>query len=107
MIDITDVQKVLNDEPNENTICYEYELRPTIIVSDIKKLANITDDYGYIFNGVLKTTDRYIIKGLSNGYIIKNTVEKALELLTVKPDIEYGSVIIHGKTIYVMKVFRG
>lgn len=106
MIDITDVQKVLNDEPNENTICYEYELRPTIIVSDIKKLANITDDYGYIFNGVLKTTDRYIIKGLSNGYIIKNTVEKALKLLTVKPDIEYGSVVINGKTIYVMKVFR-
>ncbi|WP_302512604.1 hypothetical protein [uncultured Ruminococcus sp.] len=106
MIDITDVQKVLNDEPNENTICYEYELRPTIIVSDIKKLANITDDYGYIFNGVLKKTDRYIIKGLSNGYIIKNTVEKALKLLTVKPDIEYGSVVINGKTIYVMKVFR-
>ena len=106
MIDITDVQKVQNDEPNENTICYEYELRPTIIVSDIKKLANISDDYGYIFNGVLKTTDRYIIKGLSNGYIIKNTVEKALELLTVKPDIESGSVILNGKTIYVMKVFR-
>lgn len=37
MIDITDVQKVLNDVPNENTICHEYELRPTIIVSDIKK----------------------------------------------------------------------
>lgn len=106
MIDITDVEKVLNSEPDENTICYEYELRPTIIVSDIKKLANITDDYGYIFNGVLKTPDRYIIKGLSNGYIIKNTVEKALELLTVKPDIEYGSVVINGKTIYVMKVFR-
>lgn len=106
MIDITDVQKVLNDEPNENTICYEYELRPTIIVSDIKKLANITEDYGYIFNGVLKTTDRYIIKGLSNGYFIKNTVEEALKLLTVKPDIEYGSVVINGKTIYVMKVFR-
>ena len=52
MIDITDVEKVLNNEPNENIICYEYELRPTIIVSDIKKLANITNDYGYIFNGV-------------------------------------------------------
>ncbi len=106
MIDIIDVEKVLNNEPNENIICYEYELRPTIIVSDIKKLANITNDYGYIFNGVLKASDRYIIKGLSNGYIIKNTVEKALELLTVKPDIEYGSVVINGKTIYVMKVFR-
>lgn len=27
-------------------------------------------------------------------------------MLTVKPDIEYGSVVINGKTIYVMKVFR-
>ena len=106
MIDITDVENVLNGNPTEKTICYEYELRPTIIVSDIKKLANITDDYGYIFNGVLKATDRYIIHGLSNGYIIKNTVEKALELLTVKPNIEYGSVVINGKTIYVMKVFH-
>lgn len=106
MIDITDVENVLNGNPTEKTICYEYELRPTIIVSDIKKLANITDDYGYIFNGVLKATDRYIIHGLSNGYIIKNTIEKALELLTVKPNIEYGSVVINGKTIYVMKVFH-
>lgn len=106
MIDITDVQKVLNDEPNEDTICYEYELRPTIIVSDIKKLANTTDDYGYIFNGVLKASDRYIIKGLSNGYIIKNTVQKALELLTVKPKVEYDSAVINGKTIYVIKVYH-
>ena len=106
MIDITDVQKVFNDEPNENTICYEYELRPAIIVSDIKKLANITSDYGYIFNGVLKASDRYIINGLSNGYIIKNTVQKALELLTVKPKVEYDSVVINGKTIYVIKVYH-
>ena len=106
MIDITDVQKVLNDEPNENTICYEYELRPAIIVSDIKKLANITSDYGYIFNGVLKASDRYIINGLSNGYIIKNTVQKSLELLTVTPKVEYDSVVINGKTIYVIKVYH-
>lgn len=106
MIDITDVEKVLNSEPDENTICYEYELRPTMIVSDIKKLANISDDYGYIFNGVLKASDRYIIKGLSNGYIIKNTVQKALELLTVKPKVEYDSAVINGKTIYVIKVYH-
>ena len=36
MIDIADVEKVLNSEPDEKTICYEYELRPTMIVSDIK-----------------------------------------------------------------------
>lgn len=34
MIDIADVEKVLNSEPDEKTICYEYELRPTMIVSD-------------------------------------------------------------------------
>ena len=106
MIDVSDVEKVLSSEPNENTICCEFELRPSLIVSAIKKIANISDDYGYIFNGVLKATDKYIIEGLSNGYIIKNTVEKALELLTVKPDIEYGSLVINGKTIYVIKVFH-
>lgn len=36
MIDITDVKKVLNGNLNDNTICYEYELRPSIIVSAIK-----------------------------------------------------------------------
>ncbi len=106
MIDITDVEKVLNSEPNEKTICYEYELRPSIIASDIKKLANISDDYGYILNGVLQSNNKYIIKGLSNGYTIKNTVEKALELLSVKPNVEYDSVVVNGKTIYVMKVFH-
>lgn len=106
MIDITDVEKVLNSEPDGNTICYEYELRPTIIVSDIKKLANITDHYGYILNGVVNVNNRYIVKGLSNGYIIKSTVQKALEMLTVQPKVEYDSVVINGKTIYVMKVYR-
>lgn len=106
MIDITDVEKVLNGNPNENMICYEYELRPSIIVSAIKKLANITDEYGYIFNGVINANNRYIVKGLSNGYIIKNTVQKALEMLTVQPNVEYDSVVINGKTIYVIKVFR-
>lgn len=106
MIDITDVEKVLDDVPNENTICYEYELRPTIIVSAIKKLANITDDYGYIFNGVIEANNTFIVKGLSSGYSIRNTVEKALDLLTVKPNVEYDSVVINGKTIYVIKVFR-
>lgn len=38
MIDINDVENVLNGNPTEKTICYEYELRPTIIVSDIKNL---------------------------------------------------------------------
>lgn len=106
MIDITDVEKVLNGDPCKNTICYEYELRPSIIVSAIKKLANITDKYGYIFNGVLEVNNKYIIKGLSSGYDIKSTVEKALEMLSAKPNVEYDSIVINGKTIYVMKVFR-
>lgn len=106
MIDISDVEKVLSSEPNENTICYEYELRPSIIISAIKKLANTTDDYGYIFIGVLESSSSYIIKDLASGYKVKNIVEKVLEMLTVKPNVEYDSVVINGKTIYVIKVFR-
>lgn len=106
MIDITDVEKVLKSYPNENTICYEYELRPSMIVSDIKKLANITDKYGYIFNGVLKVNNKFIVKGLSSGYTIKNTVQKALEMLSVKPKIEYDEIVINSNTIYVIKVYR-
>lgn len=106
MIDISDVEKALNSNLSEKTICYEYELRPSIIVSAIKKLANITNDYGYIFNGVLEVNNRYIIKGLSNGYSIKSPVEKALEKLSVKPKVEYAEVVINNKTIYVIKVYR-
>lgn len=106
MIDITDVEKVLKSYPNENTICYEYELRPSMIVSAIKKLTNITDEYGYIFNGVLKVNNKFIVKGLSSGYIIKNTIQKALEMLSVKPKIEYDEIVINSNTIYVIKVYR-
>lgn len=106
MIDKSDVEKVLNNYPNKNTICYIYELRPSIIASDIKKLANITDDYGYIFNGVSKETNRYIIKGLARGYTLKSPIEKALEKLSIKPKIEYAEVVINGNTIYVIKVYR-
>lgn len=106
MIDISDVEKVLSSEPNENTICYEFELRPSEIASAIKKLANTTDDYGYIFIGVLESNDKYIVKDLASGYRIENIVDKALEKLTIKPNVEYGSVVINGKKIYIMKVFR-
>ena len=105
MIDISDVEKVLSCEPNENTICYEFELRPSEIASAIKKLANTTDDYGYIFIGVLESNNRYIIKDLASGYRIENIVVNALEKLTVKPNVEYGSVVVNGKKIYVMKIF--
>lgn len=106
MIDISDVEKVLSSEPNENTICYEYELRSSIIISAIKKLANTTDDYGYIFIGVLESSSSYIIKDLASGYKVENIVEKVLEMLTVKPNVEYDYVVINGKTIYVIKIFR-
>lgn len=106
MIDVTDVEKVLNSAPTENTICYEYEFRPAVIVSAIKKLANITDEYGYIFNGVLEVNNKYIVNGLSSGYNIKEIVKKAVEKLSVEPDIECDSVVINGKPIYVIKVYR-
>jgi len=106
MIDKSDVEKVLTGCPDDNMICHVYELRPTLIASEIKKLANTVDDYGYILNGVSETNDKYIINGLSRCIIIKNTVKKALEKLSIEPEVEYDEIIINGKTIYVIKVYR-
>lgn len=106
MINKYDVEKVLTGCPDDNTICHEYELRPTLIASDIKKLANTAEDYGYILNGVSKTDDKYIIRGLSRGILLKNIVEKALEKFLIEPEVEHDEIIISGKTIYVIKVYH-
>ena len=51
MIDKDEVKKILNGNAVDNVICHDFELRPTAIAPDIKRLANIADDYGYIIIG--------------------------------------------------------
>lgn len=104
MINEDEVKTILNDSAVDNVICHKFEFRPTLIAPDIKRLANIVEDYGYIIIGVFFSGDKYIINGVARGAPIQDVVNKALEQLTVKPQIETCSVNIKGKNIYVIKV---
>lgn len=104
MIDKNELEKILNGNVVDSVICRKYELRPTAIAPDIKKLANIVNDYGYLIIGAFLSGDKYIVNGIACGMSIQNVVDKALNHLTVKPQIETCSVNIKGKNIYVIKV---
>lgn len=104
MIDKDEVKMILSANAVDNVICHNFELRPTVIAPDIKRLANIVDDYGYIIIGAFLSGDKYIINGIASGMSIQNVVDKAIDQLTVKPEIETCSVDIDAKNIYVIKV---
>ncbi len=106
MIDKNEIEMILNGNVVDHIICHNFELRPTVIAPDIKKLANISDDYGYIIIGASLTKDRYVVNGISSGMSVHAVVDKAIEQLTVKPQIETCSMIMNGKNIYVIKVGR-
>lgn len=106
MIDKNEIKNILNGNAVDNVICHLYEFRPTVIVSDIKRIANIADDYGYIIIGAILAGDRYAFNGISSGMSVQAVVDKAIEQLTVKPQIEICSMIMNGKNIYVIKVDR-
>ena len=106
MIDKNEVENILNGNAVDNVICHLFELRPTIIAPDIKRIANVVDDYGYIIIGVSLSDDRYIVNGVSSGMSVQAVVDKAIEQLTVKPQIETCSMIMNGKNIYVIRVDR-
>ncbi len=106
MIDKNEIEKILNSNVVDNIICHDFELRPTVIAPDIKKIANIVDDYGYIIIGASLAGDRYVVNGISSGMFVQVVINKAIEQLTVKPQIETCSMNMNGKNIYVIKVQR-
>lgn len=106
MIDINEVNRLLKSKASDSIICHDYELRPTVIAPDIKKIANISDNYGYIIIGVSLLNDKYVVNGVSIGLSVQSVIDKAIEQLTVKPQVETCSMNINGKNIYVIKVYR-
>jgi len=106
MIDTNEIERLLNDSIASNIICYPFEFRHTIIAPAIKKIANIADDYGYIIIGASTSGDSYTINGASRGIFLQAIIDKAIAQLTVKPQIEYSTMNINEKNIYVIKVYR-
>lgn len=106
MIDKNEVENLLSGHISERLICHEFELRPSVIAPDIKKLSNIVDGYGFIVLGVSLIGERYTVNGIAGGLMVDDVVNKAVEQLTVKPEIETCSMNIMSKNIYAIKVNR-
>lgn len=106
MIDKNEIERILYGCIQDNVICHQFELRPTVIAPDIKHIANVVEDYGYIIIGASLSRENYVIEGISRDMNLQAVIDKALEALTVKPEIETCSMIVNGKNIYVVKVWR-
>ena len=59
---------------------------------------------GYIILGVIEKNGKTILKGLSGDFRANEITHRALDLLTPRPIIDYGYVIIDGKKLFVIKV---
>lgn len=106
MINKEEVQNALNGNICDKIVCYEMEFRPSEIAKDIKKIANITEDYGFIIIGVAIIKDKYVVKGLSKGFNIDNIALKALKKLTIAPEVESECLNLNGQNVYVIKVYK-
>ncbi len=106
MIDQEEVLNLLSGNMAEKVVCLEFELRPSKIADYIKKMANLADNYGYVIIGVVQKDNQYTIKGIGAGYHIENVVSKAVQSLTVLPNLEYEKMQVMQKTIYVIKIWK-
>lgn len=106
MIDSIEVERLLNGEITERIICHEFEWRPSFIAQDIKKLANLSDDYGFIIIGAASKKGKYVINGAASKILIEGVVTAAQKQLTVKPQTEISQITIKGKNIYIIKVYK-
>ncbi|MBW4084083.1 RNA-binding domain-containing protein [Paenibacillus sp. S150] len=104
MIDIDEVLQLLQSPGSKNLICRKLEFRPQNLAMLIAALSNIPDEYGYIVIGASKSNDKYSINGVSAGFKIDEPIKRALSLLSEQPLIDFGSLNIDGKNIYVIKV---
>lgn len=106
MISKEEIQKILNDSISENVVCYKHEFRPSEIAKGIRKIANVTDDYGFIVIGASIIQDKYVVIGLSKGFNIDRISSMALKELTIAPDVESACLDLNGQYVYVIKVYK-
>ena len=106
MIDKEEVKRILSNTISDKTVCYKMEFRPSELAKGIKRIANIAEDYGFVFIGVEVVNDKYNIQNLSKGFDINSIAMKAIKELTVTPQIESECIEINRKNIYVLKIYK-
>lgn len=104
MINLNEVITKIKSKNTENLICRPLEFRPQNLAIFIATLSNSSNDYGYIVIGASIDNDYYEINGISASFKIDISLEKALDLLSERPKIEYGRYTIDCKNVFIIKV---
>lgn len=102
MISLDEVEDLLSKPDTPNIICREFELKPRSLAMFIAAMANTLE--GYIIIGVVKEELGYIVNGVSRTFNFKNVIDAAQEMLVGIPVLEYESLNICSKNVFVIKV---
>ncbi|PYE49776.1 ATP-binding protein [Paenibacillus barcinonensis] len=104
MVDTNEILQLLQSPDSKNLICRKLEFRPRNLAMFIAALSNLPEEYGYILIGVKKETDKYCIHGISPEFKISESINRALDLLSEQPLIDFERVTIEGNNIFAIKV---
>lgn len=105
MIDRDVVASLLGTIAVKNLVGVGMELKPYELASLMVKVLDNSEEFGYVVMGVSKLISDYRIDGVTLTVDhAKLPIATALKLLSHKPELEYNSISIHGKNIFVIKL---
>ena len=105
MIDKDVVVSLLRTTTTKNLVGIGMELKPYELASLMVKALDNSEEFGYVVMGVSKLISSYRIEGvnLTVDYA-KAPIVTALKLLSQEPEIEYDSISINSKNVFVIKL---
>lgn len=106
MIDIATISTLLSTTSSKNLVGVGMELKPYELALLMLRALDNSEEYGYIVMGVVKLINNYEIAGLSPQFknSAKEPISTALSLISVELEVEYDTVDINGKNIFVIKL---
>ena len=105
MIDRDVVASLLGTIAAKNLVGVGMELKPYELASLMVNALDNSEEFGYVVMGVSKLINDYRIDGVNLTVDhAKAPIATALKLLSHEPELEYNSISIHGKNIFVIKL---
>lgn len=98
------IEKLISEQNIESVICKPILLPSKNIAKIISAFSNT--DGGYIIFGANEDSGSIDVVGLSSDFHANSIVQKAINLLTPKPNLEYEFMTIIDKNVLAIKVFK-
>ncbi len=104
MINSKEIREMLKDYSHPNLFCIGFELKPSRLALYIAAMSNTMN--GHILIGAIKEDMQYHLMNISTTFNINGLINRALGMISIKPEIDYGFISIEGKNILAIKVIK-